>query len=257
MLTLLSPINLSMARTTQLSMLMRYSPRPLAFELAHKLDAMLKICQLTTDIPLTPVCMTFLATIIMITRVMHAHFFLLPPRGTVTAVAAECDAGVKRDYASTNVHKMERVTTTRFHTAVDKTDAAHQLARSIKLAIGDILVRCDHQCFDGLETTTWVPRWKLPLRKCTQKALTPDKPSTFDVTNTFDDFFPTDEPGSPQRCQRPGYIQVAAPPHQRPLRPRRPNRGHSQAPLLRGSHQNAFHELFSGFSLVDSVRHGQ
>ena len=68
---------------------MRYSPRPLALELAHKLDTLLKICQLTTVIPLTPICMTPPATIIQITtRVIHAHFLLLPPREMYNALDA-------------------------------------------------------------------------------------------------------------------------------------------------------------------------
>ena len=111
----------------------------------------------------------------------------------VTAVATERDvahiADVKRAYANTNVHKIERITIMPFHTALDKTDAAHQLARIIKLALSDILVRCDDQCFDGLEAPTWVPVWELPLRKFIQKVITPDKTSTSDLTNTFDDFF--------------------------------------------------------------------
>ena len=48
----------------------------------------------------------------------------------------------------------------------------------------------------------------------------------------------------PKRNQRPGYVQDAASPGQRPLRPRRPERVHRQAPLLCGRHQNAFCGLF-------------
>ena len=74
-------------------------------------------------------------------------------QATVTAAAAERDAAhiavVKRACANTKVHKIERVTTMPFHTAIDKMDAAHQLARSIKLALSDILVRCDDQCLTG------------------------------------------------------------------------------------------------------------
>ena len=112
---------------------------------------------------------------------------------TVAAVAVECNAAhvaaVKRTYANVNVHKIERVPSKPFHTALDRTNAAHQLVRSIKLALADILVRCDDKCFDGLEAIAWVAGWELPLRKCIQKAITTDKPSTFDLTNTFDDSF--------------------------------------------------------------------
>ena len=51
-------------------------------------------------------------------------------QATVEAVSAECDAAhfaaAKRAYDSTNVHEIERVTTMPFHTALDKTDVAHQ-----------------------------------------------------------------------------------------------------------------------------------
>lgn len=70
-------------------MLIRESPRPLVLELDHKLDALLIICQLTTGIPLTSVCMTPPATIILITtRVIHAQMFLLPPRKMFGALDA-------------------------------------------------------------------------------------------------------------------------------------------------------------------------
>ena len=70
-------------------MLMRDSPRPLALELAHKLAALLKNCQLTTGIPLNPVCMTPLSTIILITtRLTHAQFSLVPPREMYGALDA-------------------------------------------------------------------------------------------------------------------------------------------------------------------------
>ena len=70
--------------------------------------------------------------------------------------------------------KIESVTFIPFHTALDKTDAAHQLARRVKLALTDILVRCADKCFNDLEATSWVVGWELPLGKCTQKAITPD-----------------------------------------------------------------------------------
>ena len=48
---------------------------------------------------------------------------------------------------------------------------------------------CGNQWFNSLEATTWVVGWELPLTKCIQTAITPDKPSIFDLTNIFDDFF--------------------------------------------------------------------
>ena len=47
----------------------------------HKLGELLKQIQLTTGIPLTPVCVNPPTTTILIaTKVTHAHFVPLPPR---------------------------------------------------------------------------------------------------------------------------------------------------------------------------------
>ena len=54
----------------------------------------------------------------------------------------------------------------------------------------------------------------------------------------------------PKRNQRPGYVQDAASPGQRPLRPRRPERVRRQAPLLWGRQQNAFADNFRAFRLM-------
>ena len=72
------------------------------------------------------------------------------------------------------------------HAALDKTDAAHLLTRSVKLAAVDILGRCDDKCFDGLHSEYLVPGWGLPLRKYVQRAVAPDEPSIFDPTNNSD-----------------------------------------------------------------------
>ena len=71
-----------------------------------------------------------------------------------------------------------------FHAALDNTDAAHQLTRSVKVAAADILVRCDDKCFDGLDLKSWILGWELPLRECVQRAIAPDKPSTSLTTST-------------------------------------------------------------------------
>ena len=70
-------------------------------------------------------------------------------QAAVTAVAAKRDAthiaAVKHAYTNTNVNKIKLVTTMPFHTALDKTDVAHQLARHIRIALPDIRMRCDDQ----------------------------------------------------------------------------------------------------------------
>ena len=76
-----------------------------------------------------------------------------------------------------------------FHKALDETDAAHQLGRTIKRSLIDIIARCDDQCSDVLGTPTGVPRWERLFRKCIHRAITPDKRSNFDITYIFHDFF--------------------------------------------------------------------
>ena len=60
----------------------------------------------------------------------------------------------------------------------------------------------------------------------------------------------TGETEPSKRSQRPEYVQDAAPPGQRPLRPRRPERVRRQAPLLWGRQQNAFADNFRAFRLM-------
>ena len=43
--------------------------------------------------------------------------------------------------------------------------------------------------FGGLGSQSWVPGWELLLRKCVQRAITPDKPSTFDLTQHLRQLF--------------------------------------------------------------------
>ena len=39
------------------------------------------------------------------------------------------------------------------------------------------VVQCDDKCCDGLDFEPGVLGWELPLRKCVQRAITPDKTS--------------------------------------------------------------------------------
>ena len=59
--------------------------------------------------------------------------------------------------------------------------------------------------------------------------MTPGKPLTFDLNNPL--FFSTGETESSERSQRPGHFQAATPPHQLPLRPRRPKCSHGHVPF--------------------------
>ena len=53
----------------------------------------------------------------------------------------------------------------------------------------EILMRCDDRCTAGLKSPSWVPGWNLPLHKAFMRAISPDKPSTADMTTLIDEFF--------------------------------------------------------------------
>ena len=50
-------------------------------------------------------------------------------------------------------------------------------------------MRCDDRCIAGLKSPSWIPGWDLPLHKAFMRAITPDKPSTADMTTLIDEFF--------------------------------------------------------------------
>ena len=52
----------------------------------------------------------------------------------------------------------------------------------------EMLMRSDDRCFEGLKSPAWVPGWDLPLRKAFVREITPDKPSTADMTTLIDNF---------------------------------------------------------------------
>ena len=131
------------------------------------------------------------------------------------------------------------------------TKPTHQLTRSVKVAAADIPVRCEDKCFDGLDSKSWVTGWELPLRKSVQRVFTPDKPSTFDLTNTFRRFFPTGETESAARTPSSCFSASSAPTLTTAIEAQP-----CPSSFVWGSDQNVFRGLFSGFSLVDSVRYG-
>ena len=47
----------------------------------------------------------------------------------------------------------------------------------------------DDRCTAGLNSPSRVPGWELPLHKAFMRAITPDKPSTADMTALIDEFF--------------------------------------------------------------------
>ena len=53
----------------------------------------------------------------------------------------------------------------------------------------EILMRSDDRCTAGVKSPSCVPGWDLPLHKAFMRAVTPDKPSTVDMTTLIDDCF--------------------------------------------------------------------
>ena len=47
----------------------------------------------------------------------------------------------------------------------------------------------DDRCTDGLNSPSWVPGWEIPLHKAFMRAITPDQPSTADMTTLIDEIF--------------------------------------------------------------------
>ena len=53
----------------------------------------------------------------------------------------------------------------------------------------EILMRSDERFTASLKSPSWVPGWDLPLHKAFMRAITPDKPSTADMTTLIDQCF--------------------------------------------------------------------
>ena len=120
-------------------------------------------------------------------RLAHAHTAAI---ATADAAAdASHEASVRRAYVTLGLRELARTATLPFPTSVNKAAGAQQLTRSVKAAMSEVLMRSDDRCTEGLKSPTWVPAWDLPLHKAFRRAITPDKPSTADMTTLIDDFF--------------------------------------------------------------------
>ena len=82
-----------------------------------------------------------------------------------------------------------RIDTLPFPASVNKAAWAQQMIRSVKAAMSKILMLFDDRCTEGLQSPTWVPGWDTPLHKTFMRAITPDKPSTADMTTLIDECF--------------------------------------------------------------------
>ena len=104
------------------------------------------------------------------------------------AADARHEASVRRAYVTLGLKQVARIATLPVPASVDKAAGAQQLTRSVKAAMTEILMRSDDRCITGLKSPLWVPGWDLPLHKAFMRAITPDKPSTADMTTLNDEF---------------------------------------------------------------------
>ena len=123
----------------------------------------------------------------MSSRVAHAR------TAAITAADAAADArheaSVRRAYITLGLKELARIATLPFPASVNKVAGAPQLNRSVKAAMTEILMRSDDRRTAGLKSPSWVPGWDLPVHNAFMRAVTPDKPSTADMTTLIDECF--------------------------------------------------------------------
>ena len=120
-------------------------------------------------------------------RLAHARTAVIAAADT--AADARHEASVCRAFVTPGLKEVARIATLPFPASVNKAAGAQQLTRSVKAAMTEILMRSDDGCIAGLKSPSWVPGWDLPLHKEFMRAITPDKPSTADMTTLIDEFF--------------------------------------------------------------------
>ena len=107
----------------------------------------------------------------------------------VTADAADeerLEAPVRRAYVTLGLKEVARTATLPFPASVKKAPGAQQLTRSVKVVMTEILMHSNDHCTAGLTFPSRVPGWDLPLHEAFMRAITPDKPTTADMTTLID-----------------------------------------------------------------------
>ena len=96
---------------------------------------------------------------------------------------------VRRAYVKLSHKDVSRISVLPFPASLNKSAGTHQLTRSVRSAMTDILMRCDDRCEEGVRAPTCVPGWIHPLRLAFNRAITPDRPTTARMTTLIEDFF--------------------------------------------------------------------
>ena len=105
------------------------------------------------------------------------------------AADARHEASVRPAYITLGLKAVARIATLPFPASVSKAAGVQQLTRSVKTAVAEKLMLSDDRCTAGLNSPSWVPGWYLPLLEAFMLAITPDKPSTADMTTLIDECF--------------------------------------------------------------------
>ena len=103
------------------------------------------------------------------------------------AADARHEASVRRACVTLGLTDVARISTLPVPASVNNAAGGQQLTRLVKAAMSEILMRSHDRCTEDLRSPTWVPGWDLPLHKAFIRAITPDKPSTADMTTLIDE----------------------------------------------------------------------
>ena len=105
------------------------------------------------------------------------------------AANARHEASVRRAYVDLGLEDVARIATVPFPASVNKAAWAQQLTRSAKASMMEFLMRSDDRYTEGLKSRSGVPGCDLALHEAFTREITPDKPSTTDMTTLIDECF--------------------------------------------------------------------
>ena len=112
---------------------------------------------------------------------------------TIKAAAAVAEAKhtskLKRLYVATPLRYIDHVSTLPFSLPVNQSEAAPQLVRTTNSCLSSIFRLCDERNSESLGSTTWISGREYPLRRCFERAITPDTPTTSALTTLMDELF--------------------------------------------------------------------
>lgn len=105
------------------------------------------------------------------------------------AAAARHTSTVRRAYVTFDLKDIARILTLPFPSSIYPSEAAHQLTRSVKLSLSDIIVVCNELNPEGLRSATWISGTEYPLKKPFVRVITPETLTTAPLTILMGDCF--------------------------------------------------------------------